>query len=176
MQNITIISGTNRPNSNTLKVSNIYKAALEKSGHNVELLDLTTLPQTIAFTELYGKRSNEFTGLISKYVTNTHKFIFVVPEYNGSYPGILKVLLDSIHPKEWSHKKALLVGVSSGRAGNLRGLDHLTGVLNYLKVFVHHNRLPISLIDKLLTENSLSFNDEAQQKVIEDQLTGFYEF
>jgi NAD(P)H-dependent FMN reductase len=50
----------------------------------------------------------------------------------------------------WWWKKAMLTGISSGRAGNLRGLDHLTGTLNYLKVAVLPNRLPVSMIDKLI--------------------------
>jgi NAD(P)H-dependent FMN reductase len=57
-------------------------------------------------------------------------------------------------------KKALLVGVSSGRAGNLRGLIHLTGMLNYLNITVHPNQLPISRVETLFNaENSIIDND-----------------
>jgi NAD(P)H-dependent FMN reductase len=99
----------------------------------------------------------------------------VTPEYNGSFPGVLKVVLDSIHPKEWNHKYACLVGVSDGRAGNLRGMDHLAGVLQYLKMHVYHNKLPISLITKLFNADG-TFNNEGQQKVCEVQIEGFLNF
>jgi NAD(P)H-dependent FMN reductase len=66
------------------------------------------------------------------------------------------------------------VGVSSGRAGNLRGMDHLTGVLNYLKVTVLPNKLPISRIYKLVKDNKIE--DEATKKTIEQQLNELIDF
>ena len=40
----------------------------------------------------------------------------VMPEYNGSFPGILKLLFDTTDIKRcWWHKKAALVGVASCR-------------------------------------------------------------
>lgn len=47
-------------------------------------------------------------------------------------------------------QKALLTGVAEGRGGNLRGLDHFTGVLHFLKVIVHPNKLPISSVKQLM--------------------------
>lgn len=96
-------------------------------------------------------------------IPTTH-FIFIVPEYNGSFPGVLKMLFDTVRTHGiWFHKKVLLAGVATGRAGNLRGMDHLADILNYLKITVHPNRLPISGVDKLLSpegklidENTLS--------------------
>jgi len=83
--------------------------------------------------------------------------VFISPEYNGSYPGVLKLFLDAISIREYARsfkqKKAALCGVASGRAGNLRGIDHLTGVLNHVGVIVMPNNLPLSSIDKLCDEN-----------------------
>lgn len=174
MESIVVVSCTNRPGSNTLKVSRIYENILKQTGHPVRLLDFCTLPQDLAFSETFGKRTNGYAKLIEEYVSPTRKFIFVVPEYNGSFPGILKTFLDSMHPREWANKWACLVGVSDGRAGNLRGLDHLTGVLNYLKVHVYHNKLPISVIGKVMNEEGV-FISEDQMKVCEMQVKGFLE-
>ena len=76
--------------------------------------------------------------------------------------------------KVWYHKKALLTGLSTGRAGNLRGMDHLAASLHYLKMNVHHNKLPISVIDKVMDING-RLNEETL-KVIDEQLDEFIKF
>jgi NAD(P)H-dependent FMN reductase len=104
------------------------------------------------------------------------KFIFISPEYNGSIPGVLKCLFDiSDIQKVWWGKKALLTGVSSGRAGNLRGMEHLTGILHYMKVAVHHNKLPISVIHSLINSTG-EIADSRTLDSIQLQLDEFIEF
>ena len=139
----TIISGTNRQGSNTLKVARQYQEMLASRGVDAGLVSLEGLD--------LNQKGQQLQQLEQDVLIPTDKFIFVLPEYNGSYPGSLKTMIDmSDIRKVWWGKKALLTGVSTGRAGNLRGMDHLTGALNYLKVHVHHNKLPISSVDKLL--------------------------
>ncbi|MDX2171792.1 MAG: NAD(P)H-dependent oxidoreductase [Bacteroidota bacterium] len=175
MKKIIILNCTNRTGSNSLKISKLYQRLLKEKNNNVEIFELSDLPETIVFTELYGKRSVEYSELIKKNITDQENFIFVVPEYNGGFPGILKVFLDSIPPKEWANKKACLVGVSTGRAGNLRGMDQLAAILHYLKMHVYYNKLPISLVDKLIDEDG-NFISEDQKNVCLLQLEGFLNF
>lgn len=171
MRSITIISATNRPASNTEKVARHYESALKQSGPEVRFLSLTQLPAGILQSDLYGQRSPEMELLINTYITPAEGFIFVVPEYNGSFPGVLKVLLDAVPPRFWNDKHACLVGVSTGRAGNLRGMEHLTNILHYLKMHVYHNKLPISRVDTLFGAEGL--HDAETAKVIDAQLQGF---
>ena len=99
--------------------------------------------------------------------------MFITPEYNGSFPGILKLLFDNSSSHSiWWHKKALLTGISTGRAGNLRGMEHLAGVLNYLKITVYPNLLPISIVNRLMDENG-KFTDNSSIDVINKQLDEF---
>jgi chromate reductase, NAD(P)H dehydrogenase (quinone) len=81
----------------------------------------------------------------------------------------------SDYKKVWPGKKALLTGISTGRAGNLRGMDHLTGSLNYLNVLVHPNKLPISMVDKLLS-GGIRIQDSATVEAIEKQVDQFIAF
>ncbi|MEO6302911.1 MAG: NAD(P)H-dependent oxidoreductase [Bacteroidia bacterium] len=172
MEEIVVVSCTNRPNSNTLKVSKIYAGILKSKNKDVKILDFCDLPENIAFGEVFGKRSDEYQAFIEKFVAKNRKFIFVVPEYNGSFPGILKTFLDSIQPKDWNFKDACIVGVSSGRAGNLRGLEHLNGILSYLKMHVFYNRLPISMVDKIINLEGNFTHDDQMQACIH-QIDGF---
>jgi chromate reductase, NAD(P)H dehydrogenase (quinone) len=172
MSELVILSCTNRPSSNTLKVSRIYEGILKAKDIPVKLLDFCDLPENIAFTETFGKRSERFDALVDEYIRPAGKFIFVMPEYNGSFPGILKTFIDSIPPREWNNKDACLVGVADGRAGNLRGLEHLTGILNYLKMHVYHNKLPISVITRIMDDKG-QFTSEEQYRECVAQVEGF---
>lgn len=175
MSQITIFSATNRPNSNTEKIAKYYQSFLTDKGINVDFFSLKDLPHSLPFSDLYGQRSAEFQKIIDEFVTHQHKFIFIAPEYNGGFPGILKVFLDAIPPKCWQDNKACLTGVSTGRAGNLRGLEHLTNILNYLKINVYHHKQPISIVDKLLDGNG-DLIDEATKSMIHTQIEGFLSF
>ncbi len=163
----TIISGTNRHGSNTLKVAKEYLRLLTAKNVKVNLLSLedVSLEQDLAFEKLQDEL-----------LIPTSKFLIIVPEYNGSYPGVLKLVIDNSKiDKVWWHKKVLLTGVSTGRAGNLRGMEHLAGVCHYLKMTVYHNLLPISSVDKLLDENG-RFKDELTVDVINNQLDQFIQW
>jgi chromate reductase, NAD(P)H dehydrogenase (quinone) len=174
MNKVVIFSCTNRPSSNTLKVSRIYEQILTELGVDASILDFQLLPETITASETFGRRTEKFSEIVNNYVFSQNRFVFILPEYNGSFPGILKTFIDCLPPKEWANKKACLVGIADGRAGNLRGMEHLTGILQYLKMHVYHNKLPISLVTKLIDADA-KFNDD-QLKVSTMQLKGFLEF
>lgn len=163
---ITIISATNRPNSNTLKIAREYAQLMEKQGVKSKLFSFESLPADLIVTDLYSKRSENFQQLLEEFIIPAQKFVFIIPEYNGSFPGVLKTFIDAIHPDINRGKKVAMVGVSSGRAGNLRGMDHMTGILNYLGMFVHPNKLPVSGILNLLDERG-DLKDEITLKVLE---------
>jgi chromate reductase len=170
---ITIISSTNRPGSATLKVAKYYQKRLLEMGTEAGLLSLTDLPPNLIQTDLYGKRSEEF-GRMLEGVNRTDKFIFIIPEYNGSFPGVLKVFVDACDfPESFYEKKAALVGVSSGKYGNIRGIDHFTGVCHYFNLHVMPLKLHIANIKTeldangdLYKEDTLKFTDEQMEKFI----------
>ena len=175
MEKIVILSCTNRENSNTLKVSMIYNQILSDLGVSPHVVDFRNLPHDLAFAESFGKRTAAYDAMLNEEIRPFQKFVMVVPEYNGSFPGILKSFLDSLHPKDWANKKVCLVGVADGRAGNLRGMEHLTGILHYLKMHVYYNKLPISVVNKLL-DAQFQFNSEDHRKVCVAQMEGFLQF
>ena len=161
----TIISGTNRVGSNTLKVAKQYRAMLKEKGIDAGLLSLEDVNVL--------KRDAHFEKIEKEILIPADKYIFISPEYNGSFPGVLKMLFDTSKTHTiWWHKKALITGVSSGRAGNLRGNDHLSAILNYLKITVHPNQLPISVIDKLMDDKG-NIIDDNTLKSIHQQLDDF---
>lgn len=165
---VTIISGTNRGDNNTRKIATEYQRLLNEKGVQNQLLPLDE-------AEVYS-RNKAFLDIENQYLAPADKFIIVLPEYNGSYPGILKLMIDNSDVKRaWKNKKVLLTGVSTGRAGNLRGMEHLTGSLMHMQMIVHPNRLPISRVDKVLNEQD-KITDQLTLQAVDKQLEEFLAF
>jgi NAD(P)H-dependent FMN reductase len=163
----TIISGTNRVGSHTEKVANEYQKILKNKNIEASLFSLKDM-NVLHRTEEIIKAENEI-------LIPTQKFIFIIPEYNGSYPGVLKALIDNSDIKNvWNYKKALLTGVATGRAGNLRGMDHLSDTLHYMKMHVFYNKLPISVVNRVMDEEGNL--DRETLKVINNQVDEFIKF
>lgn len=164
---ITLISGTNREDSNTLRIAQHYYEVFRKAGADIHLLSLKDLP--VHF------RSPELIAVENELLIPANKFVFVIPEYNGSFPGVLKSMIDhSDIKKAWWNKKALLVGLASGRGGNARGLDQFANILNYLKVHVHYNKLLISKVHEQLDAEHKLFQTATLEQInyqIEDFLS-----
>lgn len=162
---ITIISGTNRTGSRTLQVATHYYKLLQHLGQEVHLVSL------VGYNVL--ERNDEVKQLETELLIPSGKFIFVMPEYNGSFPGVLKALLDNSDIRKcWWHKKVSLVGVADGRGGNLRGIEHMTNILHYLKMNVHYNKLPLSRINEELDSEG-RFLHERTLAAITEQVEGF---
>ena len=179
---ITVFSGTNRKNGRTQLIATyIYEQLKAQTEEEVQLFNLEDLPTDFLHAGMYSEegQSKELAAIQDKYVVPANKFYFVVPEYNGGIPGILKAFIDACSVRKYADsfhggKKAALVGISAGRSGGLRGLEYMTGFLNYLKINVLPNRLPVSLIETLLTDDVLT--DEVNKKALQEQITEFLAF
>ena len=105
-------------------------------------------------------------------VRSADAVIIVTPEYNHSFPGTLKTLLDIAYP-EYMHKAAGMVGVSSGPWGGVRVIEALTPVLKDLGLLVSQYGLNMPHIetafnidatptDKGYVHRTAKFIDEVQ--------------
>ena len=65
----------------------------------------------------------------------------------------------------------MLIGISSGRAGNLRGMEHFTGVLNYLRVTVHPFKPAIAHCHELVEDAQMK--DERTLKLLRNTIEDF---
>ena len=150
---ITLLIGTNRPNSRARRVADFYATILYELGEEFQLLDLADLPTDFTATALYHNvgQHPEFNALASL-LDAGNKLVIFVPEYNASFPGVLKSFIDGLsYPGGLRGKKAALVALSSGGQGGLLAMTHLTDVLMYLGTAVLPQRVRLPFIDKELT-------------------------
>ncbi|MBP7477280.1 MAG: NAD(P)H-dependent oxidoreductase [Chitinophagales bacterium] len=169
----TIISGTNRKGSNTLKIAQTYHQLAVDLNVDTRLISLEELPNDFIHVEMYRKRSASLEEFAEKYLYPASKFTFITPEYNGTFPGIFKLMMDAVDvDRAFKYKHVCLVGTSTGRAGNLRGMDDLTNACMYLKMHVFHQRIPISSVKELIDVNG-QVHDSYTRKVMEEQIIQF---
>jgi NAD(P)H-dependent FMN reductase len=158
---ILVICGTNREHSLTSIVAKHCLDYLEKKGLEVKYFTLEDLPIDFAHSQMYSDEGMhpELANIQNEFIFPAKKWLVVSPEYNGSFPGILKLFFDAIsvrkYPKNFKGKKVGMIGLASGRAGNLRGMDDMTGFMHYLKMDVYPNKLPLSMIEQSIVNNKL---------------------
>lgn len=174
---ITIFHGTARNDSNSKKVAAIYDKILGEKNVQHFYFTLENLETSIFNATFYTQpKSEQLINIEDGILAPTDKYIFVIPEYHGSFPGMFKAFIDACDVKKCFHnKKACIVGVADGRAGNLRGMEHLTNIFNHLRMNVLHLKVPLSQISAHLDENGNLTNEE-YLKMIYQQIDLFLEF
>lgn len=172
---ITIVCGTNRPGSNSLKVASGYARLLQEAGVEAQVLNLEEInPRWIAESS-YAANTMEMDCIVQQYISAVDKLVLVVPEYNGSFPGILKFFIDGCNHGDWADKKIALVGLTTGRSGNVRGLDHLTGIFHYLGSSIYWKKVYLSQVAQML-DSIGTLTDETTVKELNLQIKGFLSF
>ncbi len=179
---ITIISGTNRKNSEAALFADLYCSLLQQNTREeVRLLKLENVPHDWFHTDMYEQatQSSSLTNIQNEFILPAQRFVFVVPEYNGSFPGVLKLFIDACSIRDYKlnfgNKKIALVGIASGRAGNLRGLDHLTGILNHLGAVIYPDKVHIASVPNL-KDSKGNIADNKTLQVLKRQAKGFLNF
>lgn len=165
---LTLISGTNRDNSKTFELSKYYVDILNSKNIDFQLLDLKNIHSL--------HRDEAFIEMEKHYLLPAKAFIFILPEYNAGIPGIFKLMVDNADVRAaFNNKYVALVGLGSGRGGNLRGIDYTTNMCHYLKMHVYYNKLLLSNINQLMDANGTLISEQTQMD-IQYQLDGFLQF
>lgn len=154
---ITIVCSTNRRNSITEKVVSFYKKVLQQKGEKTNVIHLEDLPADFTKSALYENQGkSEAFNQFQLQIDNCDKFVFVVPEYNGSFPGVLKAFIDGMRfPGTFEGKKCALVGLSAGTQGAALAMSHLTDIFNYLGMNVLANKPRLPLLDTKMDEDEI---------------------
>ncbi len=164
---VTVIASTNRPESLTEIVAQKYFALVKSKESDAKYFSLQQLTTNFFHPNMYEKKDESLIALVEEFIAPSDKLVFIIPEYNGSYPGILKCFLDMVHPKYFREKKAGIIGISDGHAGNLRGQEHLNGVLQHLRMLVHFAQPKLSDINKMMNDD-LEIVDERVLRLLHD--------
>ena len=176
MQEIVVVCGTNRADAVSKEITLIYQDLLNQKGLTTQMIDLADLPEDFAFSALYenaGKNTsfNYFRELMAE----ARKFVFIVPEYNGSFPGVLKTFIDGLKfPSSFKNKKCALVGLSSGVQGAGLALSHLTDIFNYCGMHVLAQKPKLAKIEANMKDGKIT--NSLYRTLLEEQVGEFIKF
>src|SRR5918996_1520786 len=125
--NISVILGTTRKGRMSAHAARFMVGQIEKrEGIITELIDISKLPMPVDDAG-DGIKDPAF----AEKMTTADALVIVTPEYNHSFPGLLKHILDSCL-KEYIHKAAGIVGVSAGPFGGVRAIQDFLPVIREL--------------------------------------------
>ena len=167
---ITIISATNRTDSKSSEIAKYYSKKLNLKSLPNQIVDLKDVPVNYLEEGLYetNGRNPTFNVLRDK-VENADQLIFVIAEYNGSFPGILKLFIDGLKfPGGIKGKTAAMIGVSSGPLGSALAMSHFTDILNYLNCNVIALKPRITSIHNAFVDGD--FTDDFIKNLIDEQI------
>ncbi|WP_295893691.1 NADPH-dependent FMN reductase [uncultured Vibrio sp.] len=115
---ITIVSGSQRAQSQSLTVANYLQSLADTHFDEVEVLDLHQLNLPF-WNEGVWQGSEEWDQWkpVAKTLKESDAFVFITPEWHGMATPALKNFLMLTTDDELAHKAALLVSVSSSING-----------------------------------------------------------
>lgn len=117
---VAVIEGTTRRQRRSIHVSRWLAGFIaQRPGVDVAFVDPLDFNLPGDGNDPEGKDAN-----YTKIVAAADAFFIVVPEYNHSFPGSLKRLLDS-ELQLYNHKPVAFAGVSDGNWGGTRAVESL---------------------------------------------------
>ncbi|MCG6149538.1 NAD(P)H-dependent oxidoreductase [Leptospira levettii] len=117
---ITLVSGSHRKNSQSLKVTNYLASILKDKGIEIHILDLGTSPLPIWEPGMWEKDSEikKFWNEYNQGLSESDAFVFITPEYAGMASPAMKNFFLYLSGGDISHKPGLIITVSSGMGGS----------------------------------------------------------
>lgn len=158
---IPVLAGTTREQRRSIAAAKlVVEVGATFSGVRTELID----PKDFHFSG----DGNDPEGKDPRYTEITSKadgFFIVSPEYNHSFPGSLKRMLDS-ELKNYIHKPVAFAGVSSSQWGGVRAIEALVGTVREMGMVATFTDMQFPKVQDLFNEEE-ELQDESYRKYIE---------
>ena len=171
---IVVVSGTDRPGSRSLDVASyLIDRFREQPDTQATLLDLNRYPLADVAGGPYGSNRPESVDRFNAPFMQADGIVFVVPEYNGSFPGILKLFIDYLpFPQALKDRPVAFIGEASGYFGGLRAVEQLQMVAAYRYAKLYPERVFIPAVHKEFDRRT-GLSDAFRQSLLASLIEGF---
>jgi NAD(P)H-dependent FMN reductase len=164
---IAVLAGTTRKQRESIKAAK-YVAAFGAALPGVEIIFVD--PEEFHFPG----DGNDPEGKDPRYSEITARadaFFIVTPEYNHSFPGSLKRMLDS-ELATYNHKPVAIAGASNGNWGGVRAVEALVTAIRELGLVVLSWDVYFPRVQDIFDENGVIHPEYAER--YEGNLTKLY--
>src|SRR5213595_2814086 len=159
---IPVILGTARQGRESEHAAKfVFEQTKKRAGVETEFIDVRTLPMKL---DDAGEQMKDPT--FSATIERCDGLIIVTPEYNHSFPGLLKHALD-MNLKEYIHKAVGICGVSAGPFGGARMIQNLLPVLRELGLVTIFSDVYFGTAGKLFDPATGKITDPAYTRRVE---------
>src|SRR3954467_9632348 len=124
----------------------VFEQTKKRAGIETEFIDVRTLPMRL---DDAGEQIKD--PKFSETINRCDALIIVTPEYNHSFPGLLKHALD-MNLQEYIHKAVGICGVSAGTLGGARVIENLLPVMRELGLVTIFEDVNFGTVGKLFDE------------------------
>jgi len=157
---IPVILGTAREGRQSEKVAKFVLEQVKKAGIDSGIIDVRDY--RIAATDK-TKEIPEAKKLAEK-IKPADALIIIMPEYNHSFPGELKMMLDMLY-EEYESKPVGICGVSNGPVGGARGMQSLRLTCIGLRMLPINAAVYFANVNELFDENGAIKDNSYEKKV-----------
>jgi NAD(P)H-dependent FMN reductase len=151
---ILVMAGTTREQRKSIHAARLVAdIGKTRKGLHIEFID----PVDFSFPG----DGNDPEGKDPKYTELTQQadaFFVVTPEYNHSFPGSLKRMLDS-ELQNYVHKPVAFAGASSGTWGGVRAVESLVNVVREMGLVATFADVYFPKVQDLFDEDGTLLND-----------------
>ncbi len=157
---IAVLGGTTRQQRKSIYVAKLV-AEVGATFEDVEIIFVD--PKEFHF----AGDGNDPEGKDPNYTAITERadaFFIVVPEYNHSFPGSLKRMLDS-ELQNYVHKPVAFAGVSSGQWGGVRAIEQLVAAVREMGLVVTFTDMQFPKVQDLFDEQGILQNEAYREHV-----------
>ncbi len=158
---IPILLGTTRPQQESAKVAKL----IEKVGKTISRIEVQLVDPRDYHFPFDGNDPENTDPRYSALTEKADGFFIVTPEYNHSFPGTLKRMLDS-ELKNYIHKPVAFAGVSNGIFGGARAIESLVNTVREMGLAATFSDVYFPQVHTLFDEKG-NIKDEGYIKRIE---------
>jgi chromate reductase, NAD(P)H dehydrogenase (quinone) len=173
---IAVLIGTHRKESVSARIAKQVAGMYAELGVATDLIDPAELPLELFHPNSFEHRYETDSPLANRLIAARGLHV-CVPEYNGSFPGVLKHLLDvQNYERCFGAKAVALVGIAAGDWGGLRAVDQLAAVFQYRSAHLFGKRVFIRNVDEAPFDANGNLADPEIVDRLCAQVRGFSDF
>ena len=166
IKTLTLVGGISSISLNKKLYNAIINLNMEE--FSFETFDIAALPY---FSQDIENDPPDFVTNLKEMIREAEAVLFITPEYNRSFPGVLKNAIDwGSRPyghNLWNKKPAAILGASPGSTGTFGAQHHLRQSLSYLNMRVMGQpELYFGFADKAFNKNGELINDKSKELIV----------